>query len=287
MAVKKKATRKKARTSSSKAMAPAKTTAIADYKAELAKYAQSTENAEITGGGNVISTRNGQFHLGDEQLDNELRVIVVDQAHEHAYYTEAYDSDNPAPPDCFALALVRDGSEDEMGPHPDSPDPQSDKCVSCEWNKFGTAQTGRGKACTQRRRIVMVSADTELTPESVATADMARMSIPVTSVKAFSAMVKKVRKVMNKLVMEVYTKLSIEPDSKTQFRINSEFDGEVEEALMPGVVGLIAQAKDLLLQPFDYTQQGEEESKPARRAAPKKKAARKKAARKKATRRKF
>lgn len=109
-----------------------------------------------------ISIRAARFRLvrGSEEtvLDSSVLsaiIIGVNPRNSKSYYTEAWtpDAESAAPP-CFSLDGIR--------PHPDAQDPQHDLCATCEKNAFGSATNAMGnpiKACSDRRRLALVSAD--------------------------------------------------------------------------------------------------------------------------------
>lgn len=113
------------------------------------------------------------FWLGEQELGETIKVIVVADAHLNVWYPDAYDPENPAPPGCFAVgpSLQKDAAgqvvpgtgEAGLKAHPTSPKiqggPNGHDCATCELNKFGTAETGRGKACGNTRQLAIVMAD--------------------------------------------------------------------------------------------------------------------------------
>src|SRR5690606_3597374 len=113
------------------------------------------------------------------------------------------------PPICYAFH--RPGEEEEVGPHPsmqanlDYFQPQSDFCKNCPNNEWGSAETGRGKACGERRRLAILPAgwyeskrgskDFELNiiddAETLDTTDIVFLKLPVMSVKEYGRYVQK------------------------------------------------------------------------------------------------
>lgn len=146
--------------------APAKGTAVANYDEELAKLAgASTGLTDSGGGGKFFSLRAGVLQFDDAALPgNQMCVIVASWCLENVYYEEAFDADNRTPPTCFAFCKDPD-AKDEMTP-PDIVDEeedferQSDLCKTCEKNEWGSARQGRGKACSNRRRLALIPAGT-------------------------------------------------------------------------------------------------------------------------------
>jgi hypothetical protein len=120
-----------------------------------------------------IVGKDGTFYLGEQVLPSPLELIVVVEAHLNVWYPEAYDPDSPSPPGCFAVgpALQKDAEgktvegtgEDALRAHATSPKiqggPNGHDCATCELNKFGSADVGRGKACANQRVLAVVMAD--------------------------------------------------------------------------------------------------------------------------------
>ena len=69
------------------------------------------------------------------------------------YYKGGYEEGSTAKPDCYSL----DGIE----PSQNAQDKQSDKCLSCKWNAWGSriSENGaKGKACADSRRLAIAPA---------------------------------------------------------------------------------------------------------------------------------
>ena len=62
------------------------------------------------------------------------------------------DSDNPQPPACFAHGQ---GNSAGFTPVANSPAAESKACKSCPNNEWGTATTGKGKACGEVRYVAV------------------------------------------------------------------------------------------------------------------------------------
>jgi hypothetical protein len=147
----------------------------------------------ISGGGSVnrISIKNGRFRLmvaGQEVgMRNEpyLDVVVVG-VNPHiskTYYAQAYDPKaEPAAPDC--------SSNDGIGPDAGVRSPQSDLCITCPQNVWGSKinpQTGaKIKACADYKRLA-VAIDGELD------GDLYQLQVPGGSLKAWKGWVDTVK----------------------------------------------------------------------------------------------
>lgn len=237
------------------ARTPKKTagTAVANYDEELAKLAGKSAVLTDTGSrGRFFSTRAGVLQFDDAPLPgNQMCVIIGAWCLENVYYEDAFDPDNRAPPTCFAFCKDPD-LKDEMGPDPehlkdDAFTMQSDDCASCEQNQWGSAAKGRGKACSNRRRLACLPAGTYVPQgrnggfeleliddaEHFRSADEAYLKVPVMSGKGFDTYVRDVAEQFSKPLFAVYTRVFITPDPKSQFKINFELIEPVSDELIP------------------------------------------------------
>jgi hypothetical protein len=78
-----------------------------------------------------------------------LRVVVIAarDAVSKAYFPGTWDGKKKDAV-CFSV--------DGVGPNPGVPEPQADTCVGCPHNVFGSASNGKGKACSDSKRVVVV-----------------------------------------------------------------------------------------------------------------------------------
>jgi hypothetical protein len=180
-------------------------------RASLEKYAKE-EAARIPAGsgGDYISIKGGDFTFKGAVLPVPLKVIVLNYAFENNYYIGKYDAENPSPPACFALSM----NDDDLAPHETAPEPQHDTCKGCPQNEWGSADVGRGKACKNGRRLVLINADVEdLTPEYVAKSPVAMLKLPPSSLKHFDGHLKKITEGIGLPFWSVITTLQFEEDS--------------------------------------------------------------------------
>ncbi len=109
-----------------------------------------------------ISIKGSRFRIvegGTETvLDTTTLDVVIVGANpklSKTFYDKAWDKDaEPTAPDCFSLDGIR--------PHPESESPQNDLCAQCPHNAWGSKIGPQGqqlKACTDQKRLAIVSAD--------------------------------------------------------------------------------------------------------------------------------
>lgn len=194
--------------------------ALTTWDAELAKYAgEVAKQEEGTLFGNLFSLKAGVLSFQNTPIPgNQMEVVILDHIHDRAYFKDKYDSDNPSGPYCYALS--KDGVD--MAPSDKSVEKQSERCATCQWNKMGSSDTGRGKACREGRRIAIVSAKSLDTVENIAKATVAYMKTPPTSIVPFATYVKNLGEVARRPPFSVLTNVKLVPDKETQYKL--EFD---------------------------------------------------------------
>lgn len=239
---------------------------MADMEDRLAQAAKEQYDKEPGGVGNWIGIRGNEFKLNGEDLGDLLTVVIVADAYEHAYYDSAFNKDDPLPPACFALAEM----EDDLGLHDSSPAPQCDTgmCADCEWNEFGSSDTGRGKACKNSRRLALLAVETDEdgNPTGVAFGEMPHLRIPPTSLGNYRGYIKRSNKVTRRPAWAYVTEIGFDPDAEYEtltFRLVAPIDNPEE---INQIDELRAGALEALLEPFDVSgYKSPEEVKAARR----------------------
>lgn len=240
---------------------------IVTYDAKWAEMAQQAASEEQLTGGTFLSLKGGVLTFGEETLPgNQACVVILDSVRENTYYGARYTEGNRLPPICYAFA--RGG--DDMAPHPSMQadlnyfKPQADDCQSCPMNEWGTADTGKGKACQNRRRLALLPAgyyapkrgsrdfDLELftDPQHFKTADLAFFKVPVTSTKEWAKFVNQVAQQYQRPPMGIITRLSIEPHPKHQVEVHFEPLEPLPNELAPVIMARAAQAEQQLMQGY-------------------------------------
>jgi hypothetical protein len=233
-------------------------TAVAKWDEELAALAQKAKGLEDSvGGGNFISTRSGRLsYNGAEIPGNAMNVIIVDHILENHYYEGRFDPDTPQSPVCFAFGE----DEDDMVPHDKSVTPQCGDCKSCPMNEFGSADTGKGKACKNIRRLAVIAEDGM---DDIEGATLAFFKVPVTSVKAWAGFVRQVADTLGRPPLGVITEISVVPDAKSQFKVNFKVVEKIEDGdVLQALLAKRAQAATELVVP--YSPPAEDEAPQAR-----------------------
>lgn len=249
-------------------------TAIQKYRERLAAKAETYAGEEQTGG-NFITTRGGILSYGDEELPgNEMLVVVVDSIHENTYYPDSFDPDLMLPPKCFSFGRV----EKDMQPHENVLDPEDDGadesyfelqeefCEDCPHAEWGSADKGRGKACSNRRRLAIIPAgrfvqkgkkkhDTEMEifedPQHYKDAPIAFLKLPVTSTKNWGSYVHELNREHQVPPFAVLTHIYLESDPKTQFKVHFDMIEVIEdEDTLAVLFKRNSEAMDAIEQPY-------------------------------------
>ena len=237
---------------------------------ELAKQAEvaaAMENSTATG--QFFSMRGGQLTFNDAPMPgNRVLVVVLDTLLENIFYTGKFNPEEPSGPACFAF-----GRDDkDMAPHELAQDKQSEKCMDCPNNQWGTADTGRGKACRNTRRLALIPAgsfnargEAEVVEdaEHYNTAALAFMKLPVTSVKGYAAFVKSLAGTLKRPPHGVFTRISVVPDPKTQFKVVFDPVKSIPNALMATIMDRVKEAKSVI----DFPYQPVDDAAPARKTS--------------------
>lgn len=231
-------------------------TALTTYDERWAQDAQKAAAAEPLVAGTWLSAKGGQLTIGDEVLPGaQAAVIVLDSYAENTYYGSKYVPENPLPPICFALG--RDGAPlapdiasmskamDYFMPQHILNGGQIGGCEGCPMNEWGSAAQGRGKACQNRRRLVVIPAgyyaprrgsrDMDLhlfdDPNHYTTAEVAYLKLPVTSVKNWATHVHQLSSTLRRPPHGVVTRIAVVPNAKTQYEITFEAVETVPDSL--------------------------------------------------------
>ena len=265
--------------------APAKGTAVIDWKEEMerkAKAAAKMEESVSTGA--TWSLKSGVLSINDTPMPgNTMAVVIVDHILENVLYEGEYDAANLESPACFAF-----GRDESIAPHEkavaagNSPVGASGRCAECPANAWGSADKGKGKACANKRRLAMIPAGTldkngnfkAFTKEEEFDAGITFMKLPTMSVKGYAAYVKQLAAVTGRPPFGVFTKVTVVPDTVSQFRVVFECLGEVPDKLMPKMITRNTEAEGAIEQPYDMepkaeTPKGKKAAAPAKKAAAK------------------
>jgi len=250
-----------------------------EFLAELAsqaKAAAAKERPDLA----RVSTRAGILAYNGEAIKgNKLQCVIVGMAYENAYYIDEFDADNPKNPACFAVATDDEG----MQPHPvvpikfnqldKGPAPAADcsGCWAAQWKSDPSG--GKGKACKQKRRLLLLPTDALESPEAVRKAELAVLTLPVMSVKNYSKYVNGLAAQGNLPPWAVITEVSTAPNVKSQFTVELNAVKPITDvAVLKAIRARQEEFDSLITLPFEaYVETPEEEkAAPAAKKASKK-----------------
>lgn len=250
-----------------------KSTALVKWDEELAKQAEIAAGMEAnTGGGQFFSLKGGILSWQDAPLpNNQMAVVILDSIFETTYYEGKYDPDTPQSPVAFAFG--RD--EKTMVWHENSdPEFAGKLCIESDVCQWGSADTGRGKAARETRRLAMIPAGSfnqagkfELFEEEehFASTAIGFMKLPVTSVKGYASFVKQVAGALRRPPFGIVTKVKVVPDPKTQFKVVFEPIMNIPDELMGSIMQRHEEAKSTI--DFPYQPADEEKAPPPKRGS--------------------
>jgi len=161
-----------------------------------------------------ITFKNANMKVDGQPVPNNTAdVRVLAAVSERAWYDGAYDPDTPQVPACYAL--------DSTEPHPEAAEPQADTCAECPKNKWGSAPPrpgstipGKGKACREGARLIVVPAGVPLKSAPMYTA-----KIPVTSLSTVNNFTSRCNQ-SGKLTGEFVTTMNVTEDKKSFFKVH-------------------------------------------------------------------
>lgn len=236
-------------------------TEITNWDEELAKQAViAAAIVENTGAGNFFSLKGGILSINEVAMpDNRMAVVITDFILENVFYEGDYDANQVTPPTCFAF-----GRDDKtMGPHATVKERGQDQnvtCQGCPMNAFGTADKGKGKACGNRARIGVIPAGEidkngnfkpHTEEDHFRSSAVAYLKVPPMSVKGLAAYVKQVAAAMKMPPHGVFTRVSVVPDPKSQFKVQFEYLAPIPRPLIPTVMKRHNETEGLIEQPYN------------------------------------
>lgn len=227
-------------------------------KEEAAKERPAISKISLQAG--VIS------YAGAPVTNNELEAVILTAGYRNVFYASRFDQNNIKNPNCFALSET----DEDMAPHENVIEPEHATCAGCPRNEWGSDPNGgRGKACKQSRRLVLMPATAiDEGAEKVKTAELAVMDLPVTSVKNYSHMVNALSASAGVPTWAAVVKIGIVRDPKTQFKVVFAPMRVVPSVpVLDAIKARRAEAVRISLDPYDETSTKAEAEEEAARAA--------------------
>lgn len=242
--------------------------ALAVLSQELAQMAQDESANVPASSGAFLSVKGKRFTFQDAVLEDPLQVIIVDHALTNAFYSDGYDPNNPKSPDCWAVGKT----EGDLAPPADLDTKVSDACAGCPNNAFGSAETGRGKACKNGRILAVLILDADvrkITEKTIAEAQLAYIRISPTALKPFNGFLKRITGQLSKPLFAVVTALRFDENMEQPVLI-PDFVGELtDEGAIRAIMRKREELQEELLAGYPKREASEERPRArGKRAAP-------------------
>ena len=251
-----------------------KTTALAVPRVEepweqaLREKARDRKSAETLGiprlsqkGG--VLTLDGK-RVVDAEGRNRVQIVPLGLVYGKELYQTEYTPGSNETPICYAFG---ERSDKGLVAHTASPDRQNTKpdgsspCDGCQHNAFGTALKGRGKRCSDKRKIPFLLASDLArgqqvkTPEEweklVRKAPMYQMSIPSGSLRSFGQFLGNLKDIAaHEDLTEVVVEVRTEPNPNGAFTVELQALDAVPVQAMPALLKRAEGVFGLMAQPF-------------------------------------
>lgn len=228
--------------------------AVVTWQEELAKHAKaaaSVERPQVS----RVSLRGGVMTLMDQKIpNNSLDCIILASIIEQAFYPNRFDPNKPDAPDCFAFSETGEG----MVPHEKAFHKQSETCDTCPRNEWGSdpnSPSGKGKACKEKRKLLLMPADA-VKNGTIRTCELAVLDVPVTSVKHWSNYVNSLATTEGRPPWAMVTNLKLESDPKTQIKVTFRPGFPIGDEHLQEIMERTASSKDILMIPYEKTESG-------------------------------
>jgi hypothetical protein len=152
--------------------------------------------------GDRISVTNRKTFKTPDGIESPgpIQAVIVDFISVHSYYGDMYDPNNITPPLCAAVGP----KPADLIPFSDSPEKQCDVCAACPQNQFGSATTGKGKACGNHRLLALIPDNADVdTPLQV-------LRLSPTALRSFDSYVASIARSYQAPPLAVITEISFD-----------------------------------------------------------------------------
>lgn len=219
------------------AVATTKKQLPANWEAQMKEdAAKGRQQVAKMGTSQRLKTQGGILMYMDAPMPgNAMDAVILAAAPENSYYEGEFDPANTAPPVCYAFGkhdTQIDSNGSGLSPHPDSPKKQAATCAECKWNKFGTAEKGRGKACKNSVQVMLFHADALKKKGGLAEAEVVSLSIPPTSGGGFKAWTKEMESLSNLPMYGFVSNISVTPRQQGGHFVNLHPTKVIDKKLM-------------------------------------------------------
>lgn len=185
---------------------------------QLAREAEEVAAIEKDESYTWISIKGKKFTVDGAANKAPLKAVIMLSAFENVFYGKSYDSKNAMAPDCAALGY----DEKSLAPYAGLKAPQHTQCKGCAQNKFGSGKEGRGKACKNDRRLLLIADDdTSDTPTLLA------LRLPPMSVQNWGPYVKRLSNTIKRPYYAVVTHIDFDPSGDVEYPLLTFTPGAV------------------------------------------------------------
>jgi hypothetical protein len=205
----------------------------------------------------IISIKGGVFSFQGAPLSETLNVVILDECPEYSYYATPYSEGEFQTPTCYSigtpLSALVESTEMLEGLVPDkkSPVPQNKDCASCEHNQFFSAKfgTGKGKACGNRRRLLVMAAD-QL--DDIENSMVGVIKVPPTGINKWDAYADWLYRIKKATPEYCITRISLQKLRPTDMAAlpHYEFMSFLPDDVAFNIDGVIERSQHILTQPF-------------------------------------
>ena len=213
----------------------------------LAEAAKDVLATEVGAGGNYLSIDDGRLkYKGLEFPGNKVDVVVLDAVFANAYYDKPYKPGEPGSPVCYAFAW----REDLLVPHEQCAKAQHPQCKGCLKNAYKSAANGKGKACANTRRLLL------LTPDMLTNLSEAQpliFKVSPTNLQSWAGYAQQLAAIFKRPPYGVVTNLAVVPDPSNKYHINFTKLANIDDgAIGSALVALQTQTREagLLVTPY-------------------------------------
>lgn len=180
------------------------------WQERLKKRATAESERTQAGAGNKISLRkNLQFRYQGADIGKEIKGVIIGHIYVNRWFEGDYDEDKITAPTCQAMSTTGK----DMAPLDNSPAKQDQICADCWAHQWKSDKREKGRACKNQHDLKFIFED-DLA--NIADAELAGLTVPVTSGAAFRKYVKKLTDSNETPSFAVITKITMDPDAENQ-----------------------------------------------------------------------
>lgn len=227
----------------------------AEFLKELASEAKDAAAAERPAVSKLGTAGGILKYGGDAVAGNNMDVVILYASYRNVWYSGAYQRDNVKNPDCFSLSETDEG----MVPDPVVKNPPNGTCDGCPKNAWKSdvkadGSVGKGKACKESRRMVMMPAGALESVDGVRSAELAILDLPVTSAKNYGGLVNTVAATVGVPIWACVVNVKVQQHPKNQFEIVlTPLRVAPSKEIILALKERVADAKRIALEPYDET----------------------------------